>query len=142
MVFFSDYLPDLSWEPFMPRLSLACAETILSETVMGRRYGLAGRDCVATPDVVSSVEDQFEPVGLPGYPAWHSPAEPPTRWFSAVGKLLCLEPGNSGQDLVVVGRTEDDLLEVLQAVPGEWSDATDTANREEPEERHDLVLPF
>lgn len=66
VVFFSDYLPDLVWEPFMPSLSLACAETILSETVMGRRYGPTGRDCVATPEVLSGVEDQFEPVGLPG----------------------------------------------------------------------------
>ncbi|MEY2228005.1 SMI1/KNR4 family protein [Streptomyces sp. BF23-19] len=142
VVFFSDYLPDLVWEPFMPSLSLACAETILSETVMGRRYGPTGRDCVATPEVLSGVEDQFEPVGLPGYPAWHSPGEPPIRWFSAAGKLLCLEPGNSGQDLVVVGRTEGDLLEVLQAIPGEWSDPADTAGRAEPEEQHDLVLPF
>ncbi|WP_327306050.1 SMI1/KNR4 family protein [Streptomyces sp. NBC_01298] len=142
VVFFSDYLPDLAWEPFMPSLSLAFAETILSETVMGRRYDPTGRDCVATPEVLSGVEDQFQPVGLPVYPAWHSPTEPPIRWFSAAGKLLCLEPGNSGQDLVVVGRTEGDLLEVLRAIPGEWSDSADTANRAEPEEQHDLVLPF
>ncbi|MEV8530139.1 SMI1/KNR4 family protein [Streptomyces sp. NPDC052000] len=142
VVFFSDYLPDLAWEPFMPRLSLACTEAILSETVMSRRYGPTGRDCVATPGVLSSVEDQFEPVGLPGYPAWHSPAEPPVRWFSAVGKWLCLEPGNSGQDLVVVGRKEPDLLEVLEAIPGEWSDAGDIANRTEPEGQHDWDLPF
>lgn len=131
---FSDHLPDVSWTPYLDRVSWACAELVLSETVMARRYGPYGRECPATAAVVAAVEATCTPVDLPPCPAWYAPAEDSVRWYSAPGKLLCLEPAQdepvpaeSGPDesdrvsaLVVVGRTEADVREVVEAVPGDW----------------------
>ncbi|MEU3539294.1 hypothetical protein [Streptomyces paromomycinus] len=124
---FSDHLPDVSWTPYLERVSWACAELVLSETVMARRYGPYGRECPATAAVVAAVEATCTPVALPPCPAWYAPAEGPVRWYSAPGKLLCLEPGPDEPDpaepvpaLVVVGRTEADVREVIAAVPGDW----------------------
>jgi hypothetical protein len=121
VVLFSDGLPRSGWTHFLERVSLACVETVLSEAVMATRYGPAGRECEATPEVIAHVVAGFEPVALPWHPAWYEPAGTSVRWFSAVGKLLCLEPGPARkQQLVVVGRRETDLLEILDDVPGAW----------------------
>ncbi|WP_157851482.1 SMI1/KNR4 family protein [Streptomyces monomycini] len=134
---FSDCLPDASWLPYLDRVSSACAELVLSETVMARRYGPYGRECPATAVVVAAVEAMCAPVDLPPCPAWYHPEGDPVRWYSAPGKLLCLEPDPDesvpdGSVLVVVGRSEADVREVVAAVPGDWPAAEPVPRAEEP----------
>ncbi|MEU4203722.1 hypothetical protein AB0F64_27775 [Streptomyces sp. NPDC026294] len=123
---FSDRLPDGSRTPYLDRVSSACTEPVLSETVMARRYGPYGRECPATAAVIRAAEAICTPVALPPCPAWYHPAGDPVRWYSAPGKLLCREPDADesvphGSVLVVVGRSEADAREVVAAVPGERS---------------------
>lgn len=134
---FSDRLPS-SRRPFLDRLSLACVEIILSEAAMAR--WTQQRACQATPDVVASLERQFTSIELPPYPAWFEPMGLPVRWFSAPGLLLCLESGSQGRDLVVIGRTEDDLQRALEAIPGAWHAAAPVVTGLVDE--GDFVLPF
>ncbi len=138
---FSDHLPRFSWRPFLDRLSLACVEAVLSEAVMARRYGPQGRECRATPELIAWVETAYEPVALPLHPTWYQPAGAPVRWFSAPGRLLCLEPAGTGQNLVVVGREKADLLEVVRTVPGDWP-AANPAQPDRTTDECDMVLPF
>ncbi len=118
---FSDHLPDRGWRPYLDHVSLACAELVLSEAVMARRYGPYGRECPATAQVITAVEAAYRTIALPPCPPWYLPQGEPTRWFSAPGKLLCLEPDPDEPGLVVVGQTETDVLEILAAVPGKWA---------------------
>ncbi|MGJ5758923.1 hypothetical protein [Streptomyces galbus] len=113
-------------------------EIVLSEAAMAR--WTQQRACQATPDVVASSERQFTSIGLPPYPAWFEPMGRPVRWFSAPGLLLCLEPGSQGRDLVVIGRTEDDLQLALEAIPGAWPAAAPVVTG--LVDGGDFILPF
>ncbi|MEN2424204.1 SMI1/KNR4 family protein [Streptomyces rimosus] len=118
---FSDHLPGVAWKPYLDRLSLAFAELVLSEAAMAHRYGPCGRECPATAEAVAAVEATYQPIALPPCPAWYHPEGEPTRWFSAPGKLLCLEPDPVEPVLAVAGQSETEVLEILATVPGAWS---------------------
>ncbi|CAM5522696.1 MULTISPECIES: hypothetical protein [Streptomyces] len=126
----SDHLPDRGWRPHLDHVSLACAELILSEAVMARRYGAYGRECPAAAKIITAVEAAYRTIALPPCPPWYFPQGAPTRWFSAPGKRLCLEPDPDEPGLVVVGQAETDVLEILAAVPGEWA-PIESVEREE-----------
>ncbi|WP_327281060.1 MULTISPECIES: SMI1/KNR4 family protein [unclassified Streptomyces] len=135
---FADRLPDSGRLHFLDRLSLACVETVLSESAMAK--WTEGRICQATPEVVACLEKKFAPVALPPYPAWFEPMGQPVRWFSASGLLLCLEPGLEGMDLVVIGRTTADVERAVDAIPGAWPPAVRAVT--EAVDDHEWVLPF
>lgn len=135
---FADRLPDSGRLHFLDRLSLACVETVLSESAMAK--WTEGRICQATPEVVACLEKKFAPVALPPYPAWFEPMGQPVRWFSASGLLLCLEPGLEGMDLVVTGRTTADVERAVDAIPGAWPPAVRAVT--EAVDDHEWVLPF
>ncbi|MFH9426306.1 hypothetical protein [Streptomyces sp. NPDC017529] len=109
---------------------MACAELVLSEADMAHRYGPHGRECPATAKVTAAVEAAYRTIALPPCPPWYFPQGEPARWFSAPGKLLCLEPDPDEPGPVVVSQTETDVLEILVAVPGAWS-ATESVEHEE-----------
>ncbi|WP_051854681.1 hypothetical protein [Streptomyces sp. NRRL B-1347] len=112
---------------------------VLSETLMARRYGPYGRECLATAEAVAAVEAACAAVALPPCPAWYDPQGEPTRWFSAPGKLLCLEPSPTEPTLVVIGQSPGDVLEIVATVPGEWP-ADEPVPYEEPAPFEDV--PF
>lgn len=74
------------WRPFMDRVSLACVELVISETLFsdGRLYNA----CELPADIAREVPRLFQRVALPDYPMWTGDDESPVRWFSAPGLLL------------------------------------------------------
>lgn len=107
------------WVPFLERVSLACVELLLSETLLadeGRLYNA----CELPAGLIQELPSRFTRVGFPEYPMWTGPEESPVRWFSAPGKLLRLDGLSDHSWLHVRGRTSADLASLCAAVPGPW----------------------
>ncbi|WOX26315.1 SMI1/KNR4 family protein [Streptomyces solicathayae] len=107
------------WQPFMDKVSLACVELILSETLFGD--GPLYNACELPAEVVSEIPQLFHRVALPDYPMWTGDDESPVRWFSAPGLLLRQDGLMAESWLHVRGRTLAHLSSACSTVPGRWA---------------------
>jgi len=104
------------WGRWFDRLSLACIEMVLSESLMSGEVGLCdNRDLDDT--AVTVLERSFSRIGLPDYPLWSIPDGPPVRWFTDTDVLL---RDDGRQWLWVRARTHDALERVRRTLPGDW----------------------
>ncbi|MFE0733233.1 SMI1/KNR4 family protein [Streptomyces antibioticus] len=78
------------WRPFMDKVSLACVELVLSESLLSD--GPLYNACELPAEVVSQIPQLFQRIPLPDYPMWTGDDESPVRWFSAPGLLLRVMP--------------------------------------------------
>lgn len=111
---------DRTWRPFAARMSLACAEMVLSEVLLGTRF-MAMCDVSGAP-AAAAAESLCPRVALPEYPLWCDTAVT-SRWFAAPGKLLRIDGRGPYCWLVGAGQTHDDLTSICAAVPGDWQGA-------------------
>lgn len=111
---------DRPWEPFAARMSLACAEMVLSEVLLGTEF-MAMCDLSGVP-AAAAAESAYKLVALPEYPLWYDTAAA-SRWFAAPGKLLRMDGRGSSCWLVAAGQTHNDLKSICTAIPGEWQGA-------------------
>lgn len=106
-----------SWEPFATKMSLACAEMVLSEVLLSSRFmamcDLSGRTVAAVAESV------YPRVALPEFRLW-TDAALTSRWFAAPGKLLRMDGRGPYCWLIAAGQTRDDLNAVRMAAPGQW----------------------
>ncbi|MFC4609041.1 hypothetical protein ACFO9E_14630 [Streptomyces maoxianensis] len=107
------------WEPFLDRVSLACVELVLSETLFGDD-GRLYNACELPSDLLDTVPRRFQRVALPDYPMWVGLEDSPVRWFSAPGKLLRQDGIGVHSWLHARGRTRADLESICDVVPGQW----------------------
>lgn len=113
------------WRPFMDRVSLACVELVISETLFsdGRLYNA----CELPADIAREVPRLFQRVALPDYPMWTGDDESPVRWFSAPGLLLRQDGLTADSWLHVRGKTLAHLSAACIALPGRWAQWQGTA---------------
>jgi hypothetical protein len=111
---------DRAWEPFAARMSLACAEMVLSEVLLGATF-MAMCDLSETP-AAADAQSLYSRVALPEYPQWYDTAVT-SRWFAAPGKLLRIDGQGPYCWLVAAGQTHDDLQSICTAIPGDWQGA-------------------
>ncbi|MFE2599836.1 SMI1/KNR4 family protein [Streptomyces sp. NPDC059396] len=107
------------WIPFLERVSLACIELVLSETLLdgeGRLYNA----CELPVGLIRELPIRFARVEFPAYPMWTGKEESPVCWFSAPGKLLRLDGLSDHSWLHVRGRTSADLESLCATIPGHW----------------------
>ena len=104
------------WVPFASRMSLACAEMVLSEMVLGMQYmGM----CDWSGESAATAEVACSPVALPAFPLWAGP-DLASRWYAAPGKLLRVDAGGGYCWLIAAGQTRTDLESIYAAIPGRW----------------------
>jgi hypothetical protein len=108
------------WQPFAARMSLACAEMVLSEVLLGAEF-MAMCDVSGVP-AAAAAQSLYQRVALPGYPLWCDTAIT-SRWFAAPGKLLRIDARAPYCWLVAAGQTHDDLKSICAAIPGDWQGA-------------------
>ena len=106
------------WKPFLDRVSVACAEMVLSEVLLGSWK--LGNACELPGELITMVESAYEQVALPEYPLWADRGVT-VRWFSAPGKLLRMDGRGPYCWLFVRGRTLADLESICTAIPGRWA---------------------
>jgi hypothetical protein len=69
-------------------MSLACAEMVLSEVLLGAEFmAMCDLSGVAA---AAAAESAYQRVALPEYPLWYDTAVT-SRWFAAPGKLLRMD---------------------------------------------------
>jgi hypothetical protein len=105
------------WEPFAARMSLACAEMVLSEVLLGARF-MAMCDASGEPGAAAA-QSAYQRVALPEYPLWCDTAVT-SRWFAAPGKLLRVDGQGPYCWLVAAGQAHRDLKAICEAIPGDW----------------------
>lgn len=121
---------DQPWEPFLDKMSLACAEMVLTEVLFGARF----TDTCHLPrkELIVTAESACQQVAAPGYPLWADPAIT-IRWFAAPGKLLRMDGRGPYCWLSAAGQTSADLESVYTAIPGPW--VMQPGTRSEPADR-------
>jgi hypothetical protein len=106
------------WRPFLGSFSLAAVEMVLTEAVVsvpGERHG----NLQLADAGIARLEEQFERLPFPDYPAWWQSEVPQAlRWFCGPDVLLREE---SRTWLWVFARSPAGLARVREALPGEWS---------------------
>ncbi|WP_251145988.1 SMI1/KNR4 family protein [Streptomyces sp. McG3] len=107
------------WVRFLERVSLACVELVLSETLLGGE-GRLYNACELPVGLIRELPSRFAPVEFPEYPMWTGKAESPVCWFSAPGKLLRLDGLSDHSWLHVRGSTFADLESLCATLPGRW----------------------
>ncbi|MEU0990641.1 SMI1/KNR4 family protein [Streptomyces sp. NPDC005953] len=107
------------WRPFMDKVSLACVELVLSESLFSD--GPLYNACELPAEVVSQIPQLFQRIRLPDYPMWTGDDESPVRWFSAPGLLLRQDGLAADSRLHVRGKTLAHLSAAHVAVPGRWA---------------------
>jgi hypothetical protein len=123
-VVYGDYESDGSWRPFLHSFSLAAVEMVLYEAVMPGGAGwYDDRDNLDEADVVQ-LEQLYERLPFPDYPAWWQPeVQPVIRWFGGPNVLL---RQNGRTWLSVLARSPASLAGVRDALPGRWLGVTTT----------------
>ena len=105
------------WEPFLGRMSLACAEMVLTEVLLGSKF----MDMCDLPgELIGAAESAYRQVALPEYPLWAEPAVT-IRWFAAPGKLLRMDGRGPYCWLSAAGQTRTDLESIYKTIPGPWA---------------------
>lgn len=107
------------WVHHLERVSLACVELVLSETLLGNE-GRLYNACELTAGLIRELPSRFTPVEFPEYPMWTGKEESPVCWFSAPGKLLRLDGLSDHSWLHVRGSTFADLESLCATLPGHW----------------------
>lgn len=107
------------WVRYLERVSLACVELVLSETLLGSG-GRLYNACELPASLIRELPSRFAPVEFPEYPMWTGKEESPVCWFSAPGKLLRLDGLSDHSWLHVRGSTFADLESLCAAFPGHW----------------------
>jgi hypothetical protein len=105
------------WEPFLDRVSVACAEMVLNEVVIGR--GHLGDMCDLPGGLIAVAESAYTQLALPEYRLWADRGIT-VRWFSAPGKLLRMDGRGPRGWLLAAGQTLADLDAIRAAIPGPW----------------------
>lgn len=100
-------------------MSLACAEMVLSEVLLGAEF-MDMCDLSGAP--AAAPEPACRPVALPEYPLWYDTALT-SRWFAAPGKLLRMDGRGPYCWLIAAGQTRTDLQSICTAVTGRWQQA-------------------
>lgn len=95
------------WDPWLPRLSLACVEMVLSEALY--RDGAETADRETSEEDISLLETRFPrlPLNSPG-----------TRWFGTDDVII---REDDRQWLWARARTPEALDSLLLALPGDWT---------------------
>jgi len=106
------------WEPFLDRVSVACAEMVLSEVVIGREH--LGDMCDLSGGLIAVAESAYARMALPEYRLW-ADRSITVRWFSAPGKLLRMDGRGPRCWLLAAGQTPADLEAIRADVPGPWT---------------------
>jgi hypothetical protein len=84
-------------------MSLACAEMVLSEVLLGAEFmAMCDLSGVAAAAVVESA---YQRVALPEYPLWYDTAVT-SRWFAAPGKLPRMDGRGPSCWLVAAGQAQ------------------------------------
>lgn len=96
-----------TWDPWLPRLSQACVELVLSEALFRDSAETADRE-MSEADI-SLLETHFRPLAL------HSPN---TRWF-VTDDVIVRE--DDRQWLWARARTQGALKALLKVLPGDWT---------------------
>ena len=106
------------WRPFLGSFSLAAVEMVLGNAVYGAaKYG-SNRQ-VEDADI-GRLEELFERLPFPDYPAWWQPDVPQAvRWFCGPGVLL---REDSETWLWVLAQNAASLARVRDALPGHWQE--------------------
>jgi hypothetical protein len=110
---------DRPWEPFVGRMSLACAEMVLSEALLGAKFM---NMCDLSGAPIAATEPAYRQVALPEYPMWYETALT-SRWFAAPGKVLRMDGHGPYCWLIAAGQTRADLESIYTAIPGQWQEA-------------------
>lgn len=108
---------DRAWEPFAARMSLACAEMVLSEGLLGAGF-MDMCDLSGVP--AAAAESACRLVALPEYPLWYDTALT-SRWFAPPGKLLRMDGRGPYCWLIAAGQTRAELQSIYAAIPGRWT---------------------
>jgi hypothetical protein len=112
---------DRPWEPFAARMSLACAEMVLSEVLLGAEF-MDMCELSGVPAAAAAAESAYQQVALPEYPLWCDTVIT-SRWFAAPGKLLRMDGRGPYCWLIAAGQTRSDLQSICTAIPGPWQQA-------------------
>ncbi|MFE7811997.1 SMI1/KNR4 family protein [Streptomyces sp. NPDC057433] len=107
------------WFLFLERVSLACVELVLSETLLGPEERLYNA-CELPAELIRELPSRFTRVEFPEYPMWTGTEDSPVRWFSAPGRLLRLDGLSDHSWLHARGRTPADLESLCATIPGHW----------------------
>jgi hypothetical protein len=94
-------LGEQQWEPFATRMSLACAEMVLGEVLLGAEF-MGMCDLSVGPAAVAA-ESAYHRLALPEYPLWYNTAVT-SRWFAAPGKQLRMDGRGPYCWLIAAGR--------------------------------------
>jgi hypothetical protein len=107
--------PELVWQPFMDRVSLAAVEMVLSEWMWSGDLFHDNRDLDG--DAVAALEKRYTRLPMPDYPLWAIPDGPPMRWFCDEGTVLRVD---AGEWVWIRAESAEALAAVRQALPGDW----------------------
>ena len=110
---------NLPWEPFAARMSLACAEMVLSEVLLGAEFMDM---CNLSGVPAAAAESACRPAALPEYPLWYDTALT-SRWFAAPGKLLRMDGRGPYCWLIAAGQARTHLQSICTAITGQWAEA-------------------
>jgi hypothetical protein len=104
-----------AWVPFVPRVSDAVVEMVLSEWLFAGDEFVDNRDLDET--AVAVLEQRFERLPVPDHPFWAAPGGGPVRFFEGSGVVL---REDAGVWLWVRAESAAALAAVRRILPGEW----------------------
>lgn len=109
-------LPDRGegWKPFLPSVSWAWVELVLSQSLFGSPSGTSDNLSLDDPGSIAALESHFERLAIPDHPMWTSA---PCRWFGGRDVILW---DHACTWLWARCRTKTALAALHAAVPGDW----------------------
>ncbi|GLW69670.1 hypothetical protein Kpho02_19690 [Kitasatospora phosalacinea] len=105
------------WSPFLPRMSLAWVELVLTEFLLGSPHYDA---CELPPALLPVLHARHTRLPLPDHPMWASWADSPIRWYAAPGRLLRHDGPGPHSWLHATARTPADLAALHADLPTRW----------------------
>ena len=122
VVFCEGYRDGSPWRRFLGSFSLAAVEMVLYEAIFVGEVGRHDNRELDEPDI-ARLEEKYERLPFPDYPAWWQPeVQQAIRWFGGPDVLL---REDSRTWLWVLARSTASLARVRDALPGEWSEASE-----------------
>ncbi|PYC70166.1 hypothetical protein C7C46_27545 [Streptomyces tateyamensis] len=109
---------DQGWVQFLPRLSQAWVELVLSETLFAER---GAYNACELPAAKAAGLAGYSRVELPDHPMWTGAEESPVRWYAAPGRLLRRDGVADLCWMHARGRTDADLDRVRADFPVRWA---------------------
>ena len=106
------------WEPYLDRLSLTCADLVLTAAL---ERGPLENAAELPPERAGAVAAAFDRIPLPALPMWIDVEDSPVRWYSGPGQLLRTH-GDDWMWLWVSARDRTALDAIYAALPeAEWT---------------------